>query len=81
MKSSDQRWRVERFTCEMRSYPCTETTGAAALPRLLRHFVLLSHTHTHTVARSLARSHTSSHMRSPLLSVIIPPPLLAFLQC
>lgn len=33
--------------------------AAAALPQLLRHFVLLSHTHTHTP--SLARSHTPPH--------------------
>jgi len=40
------------FTCGVRSYSSTVTT-AAAPPRLLRHFVLLSHTHT--------RSHTPPH--------------------
>lgn len=39
------------------------TAAAAALPRLLRQFVLLSHTGTHT----------SSHMRSLHPPVLIPP--------
>lgn len=58
------------FTCEARNYLSTVTTAAAApaLPQLLRHFVLLSHTDTHSL------THTSSHMRSPSLSVLIPPP-------
>lgn len=50
-KEADER----RFTWEVRS--CSPTGTAAALPRLLRHFVLLSYT------RSLAPSltHTPPH--------------------
>lgn len=61
-KEADER----RFTWEVRS--CSPTGTAAALPRLLRHFVLLSYT------PSLPHTHTSSHMRSPSLSALILPP-------
>lgn len=62
-KEADER----RFTWEVRS--CSPTGTAAALPRLLRHFVLLSY--TRSLARSLPHTHTSSHMRSPSLSALI----------
>lgn len=65
----EKQMEMERcFTCEVRSYLSTGTAGAAALPQLLRHFVLLSHRHTHS------RSHTSSHMRAQFLTVLTPPP-------
>lgn len=64
---SKQRTGEERcFTCEARSYSSTVTTAAAALPRLLRHFVLLSHTH------SLSRTHLLTHALS--VSVRFNPP-------
>lgn len=65
-KEADER----RFTWEVRS--CSPTGTAAALPRLLRHLILLSY--TRSLAPSLPHTHTSSHMRSPSLSVLILPP-------
>lgn len=55
-KEADER----RFTWEVRS--CSPTGTAAALPRLLRHFVLLSYTpslppsHTHLLTHALSIS-------------------------
>lgn len=56
-KEADER----RFTWEVRS--CSPTGTAAALPRLLRHFVLLSYTH------SLPPSHT--HLLTHALSISV----------
>lgn len=56
-KEADER----RFTWEVRS--CSPTGTAAALPRLLRHFVLLSYT------RSLPPSHT--HLLTHALSISV----------
>lgn len=60
-KEADER----RFTWEVRS--CSPTGTAAALPRLLRHFVLLSYT------RSLAPSlpHTHTHLLTHALSISV----------
>lgn len=60
-KEADER----RFTWEVRS--CSPTGTAAALPRLLRHFVLLSY--THSLARSLPPSHT--HLLTHALSISV----------
>lgn len=60
-KEADER----RFTWEVRS--CSPTGTAAALPRLLRHFVLLSY--TRSLARSLAPSHT--HLLTHALSISV----------
>lgn len=68
-KAADER----RFTWEVRS--CSPTGTAAALPRLLRHFVLLSYTRSLAPSLPHTDTHTSSHMRSPSLSVLILPPL------
>lgn len=67
-KEADER----RFTWEVRS--CSPTGTAAALPRLLRHFVLLSYTRSLAPSLPHTDTHTSSHMRSPSLSVLILPP-------
>lgn len=60
-KEADER----RFTWEVRS--CSPTGTAAALPRLLRHFVLLSY--TRSLARSLPPSHT--HLLTHALSISV----------
>lgn len=75
-----QRAAEERcFTCEARNYLSTVTTAAApALPQLLRHFVLLSHTdtlaHTHLLTHALS---VSVSFNPPCLSIafspVIPP--------
>lgn len=58
-KEADER----RFTWEVRS--CSPTGTAAALPRLLRHFVLLSYT------RSLPPSLTHTHLLTHALSISV----------
>ena len=69
------------FTCEVRSSSSTLTAAAAAaaaaaaLLQLLRHFVLLSHTHICSLAPSL--THLLTHALSVAVTFNPPPPLHA----